>query len=367
EFLKGGAVADCCNKGLGYSAFLAVIYFIFGPSNLAAVKLLQNVLDLTTAVLIYLTAAKFFSRKAALISMLFYLINPFTSAYTGILLSETLTLFYIVLIAFLVTRSSFRHNVTLWFLCGIVSGLLVFTRITFIYFIFVFVIYLSSRLKSNLKLMMYFMLMFAFGFLVAVSYPIYANYAKFKAISITPPYNIYAGGLYLNFYNDRYAELFRDFDSVNPQFTQIFQEYNDASLEEISQLRKKFQTLFWEKFKNEWPLFIRNIVRNIFWMWDKYILYPYEDPFYPKDTFFLRWFNIGSIALYFMGVICYIKKSRKESFNNPLLVFTVLLFFYMTFTFTLVSNESRHSLPFYGLIYLWVGYGMESIKLSSKI
>ncbi|MCJ7740955.1 glycosyltransferase family 39 protein, partial [Candidatus Microgenomates bacterium] len=96
EILNGQIIKDCCYKTQGYSLVLAGIYYLFGFENLFAVRLFQIFLDLVNALLVFGIAKKMFGRKAALVSYILYILNPFTAAYTGLALSEIVTLFYIV-------------------------------------------------------------------------------------------------------------------------------------------------------------------------------------------------------------------------------------------------------------------------------
>ena len=100
ELLSGKWPIDCCAKNMGYGAFLAVIYNFFGIENLTAVRLVHIVIDLMSAALLYQTAKKIFNQKAALFSFIIYLFNPFTAAFTGLVLAETVSIFLVSLLLY---------------------------------------------------------------------------------------------------------------------------------------------------------------------------------------------------------------------------------------------------------------------------
>lgn len=365
DFLSGRLVADCCLKNVGHGAFLALVYFIFGENNLAALRIVQVLIDLVTAALIYLIARRLFNKKTAFYSFVLYIINPFTSAYTGLRLAETVSLFYITLIAFIISQPSFKTSKFLWIILGVLLGLLLFARAQYYYFVFVFMI-LSAILFFKKANRVYFVVFSLFGFLIASSYSLVSYYKNFKVLSLVPPYSSFYGGLYQNFYNDRrYPELAIDFPKINPHYTRVAMEYYQTEIPDKPLYEKKYQALFWQKFQKEWPLFFMNMARNMVFMWDKDHLYAYTDPFYPYDKIPLRIFNIALLFLFLAGVVAYLKREKLKTLHSPLAVYTIFLFFYITFIFSLVSNESRHSMAFYSLMMLWAGRGV--VKIGEKI
>ena len=83
----------------------------------------------------------------------------------------------------------------------------------------------------------------------------------------------------------------------------------------------------------------------------------YIDPYYPADKWILRAVNVTSLLLFLTGIYGYIRKQKGKIINSPLIMYTLLFFLYITFLFPLLTNESRHSLIYYSLIYFWAGYG----------
>ena len=80
----------------GYPVFIFIIENIFGKLKilgLAPWQFVQFILDIVNTVLIFSTARVLFKNlTAAFITFVVYLFNPFTTAYTGVMLPEILAI-----------------------------------------------------------------------------------------------------------------------------------------------------------------------------------------------------------------------------------------------------------------------------------
>lgn len=349
QFLRGEQPIDCCAKNMGYGAFLALVYKLFGVENLTAVRLVHILIDLVTAGLLYTTAKKILSPKAAFFSFVIYLFNPFVAAFTGLVLAETVSIFLVVLVTFLLSRTDFKSNRKLWFVFGLVSGLLLFTRHSFYYFLFVFFAILTFLAARRIK----FLSVVLAGFLLASSYSLIVNYKTFGKMSLVPLYNLKYEIIYLNFYRWKYPEV--EFKGELPEYGQVVQDYWNTPIEGKAAHSEKYKQLLLARLPNEWPVFVSNVAWNILWLWDKDHLYTYVDKFYPADRWPMRILNIGLITLWAVGVIRVIREKGRTVLREPVFLFSMLLFFYITLLFPLLSNESRHTLVYYPLLSLWAG------------
>ncbi len=358
EILSGRLYAECCNHNAGYGLFVAGVFSLFGRDNLWALRIVQIVIDLLNALLIYEIATSVFGRRIASVSYILYIFNPITASYAGMMMPEVVTIFLIALVAYIVSRKSFANNHWLWLSFGLSLGGLLLTRIAFYYFIFI-IMGIIAIIKCKGIAKFFCIVVSLLGFFIISAYSLLSYNTTYGVWSLTPPYSLGSAGLYLNFYTDyRYPELIRDFPNFNPEYARMVEEYYATPLLKKKEFNKRYRALFNQKMKKDWPFFMGNIMRNAIWMWDKKSLYTYEDPFYPRDTFILRIFNIGVFAFFVVGMLKYSIKKLRKSMVQPIFVYSVLLFFYITFAFTIVSNETRHSLPFYPLLFLWAGYGI---------
>lgn len=363
QMLQGKWVIDCCAKNMGYSAFLAIVYKLFGVENLTAVRLVHIAVDLVSAGLLYETAKKLFNQKTAFFSFVIYLFNPFTAAFTGLVLAETMSIFLVSLLLFILSRTGFTTKKSLCVGFGLTAGLLLFTRHSFYYFLFVFfgvlglVVHLAPQLLRGWKSTFRFFGFLLAGFLIASSYSLIVNYQTFGKASLVPPYNLKYEIIYLNFFRWKYPEV--EFKGEIPEYGQVVQSYWNTPIEGKLEHSKKYQKLLMEKLPKEWPTFVTNLGWNVLWLWDKDHLYTYVDQFYPADQWPMRILNMGLISLWAVGVIGKIREKGRSVLREPVFLFSVLLFFYITILFPLLSNESRHTLIYYPILSLWAGSGVE--------
>lgn len=361
--LNGGFAASCCNHGPGYPVFLAVIYSLFSPDNLFAVRLVQITLDLLSAFFVYKTAKQFFGEQPARLSFLLFLFNPFTASYTGLRLGETLLVFTVSAMAFLLTRKDLHRSRLIWLILGSLLALLTATKIAYYFFVLlvglIFLLTLPGR-----KQLLTFAMVFFIGFISVSAYGLISNYVTYKKLTFIPPYRTTGGLLYASFSLGRYPELAGDFTNpgVSSEYSRVTNEYyqyvnnNPAGLTDYDM---KYKTLFFERLKTDWPVFVANTARNIVLMWDKRFLSPYSDPWYPKDTLPLRILNIGYVLAFVVGIHAFIMKKARKIFT-PFFVFSTVFFLYISITLGMVTNETRLTIPYYPILMMWAGYGIHT-------
>jgi 4-amino-4-deoxy-L-arabinose transferase-like glycosyltransferase len=80
----------------GYPAFLAVVFFLFGPASFRAVMVVQILLDLATCFIAAALAQKLVSDRAAKFTFLLAALCPFLANYAAAVLTETLEIFFTV-------------------------------------------------------------------------------------------------------------------------------------------------------------------------------------------------------------------------------------------------------------------------------
>lgn len=370
SFVSGTLLSDCCDKNHGYAVFIGSVGYFFGIENLIALRYFQILLDLGSAFLIFLIARILFKEKIAIVACALYLLNPFTSAFTGLRLPEVVTGFYLILLGYILSRSDFFTRIVFWVIYGFLMGIIVFTRMSFFYFSIFCTFFIGLVHFKLRRTVVYFFGVILLWFIIASLYTLTSNYVYFKKVSFVSPYNRLFGQLYGSFYYKEYPELFVEFNNahIDERYTNILVEYGSVtpssdqfglqSSEGILVLNEKYKHLFFEKMVTQWPQFIFNTGRNIVWLWDKKHLYVYEDPFYPKDLFIVRTINIFSLLMFFMGFILFIRNNGIHVLRKPFILFTIVIFLYTSIFFGMVSNESRQTIPLYGFIYLWASYGL---------
>lgn len=354
EFLRGSFPIDPREKNMGYPLFLAIVFWLRRGVDIEFVKSIQVFLDVFAGIFVWVGVQKIFSRKTADLALLLYMVNPFTASYVGLILTEALSCFLIGLLLVLVTVSNYKRNSFAWFLTGILLGILLFTRFSLFAFAVGSIITLSVLSVPKETIWKFFMITLA-GFMLASSYSLVLNYKTFGKISPVPPYETNGGIVYLMFYTDRVPEV--EFWGVNPEVTRVNLEYQQTPLSEISNWSKRYVNLFFNKLASEPFNFLSRYLKNIFWLWDKDHLFTYQDPWYPADRYFLRATNIILLFMGILGIVSYVRRGL-VTLREPFVIVTLVLGAVMTLQYPLVSNENRHTIVFYPLLFFWAAHGV---------
>lgn len=358
ELLAGNFRANCCNINMGYPWLIAFIYALFGKDNVFAVQIFQVILDILTGLLLVAAARNLFNRSlTALWVLVIYFFNPFTAAYSAHILTETLTLFFIAVSTYIITRTDFKRKPYLWFLAGLVLGLCVFVKAG-LYQLVIFWAAITSILTFKKHFRFVFAVIFACGFLVASSFSIYTHYRTWGKASIIPPYRSIGGALYTSLYRGRSGEMqgenvpkHRELDEY---YAEYFSYYNYTP-HKLPELNSKYMGMFRLQFFHNPGTYITFVGRGIFWIWDKYHLFIYHDPFYPGDAWPLRIVNIILLLAGSSGLWLYI---RTHGIHHPSVLLSLSFLIFITFVFTLLNNETRLSIPYYPLLSVWSGYAI---------
>jgi len=128
---RGWGIANVAGPiaGVGpiYPGFLALIYLIFGH-NFTAVRIMQAVLSAGTIVVLYWEVREIFGERVARWSLVLMAAYPAFSFYAGMLLTETVTTFLLVLLVWSLIRAMKSPGWTPWGVAGIIMGVNVLHR-----------------------------------------------------------------------------------------------------------------------------------------------------------------------------------------------------------------------------------------------
>jgi 4-amino-4-deoxy-L-arabinose transferase-like glycosyltransferase len=95
----------------GFPIFLAACFLVFGHANYLAVALVQIALDLVSCVLLGMLAGRVWSQRVGKTALWVACLCPFTANYTAAILTETVSIFCVVLALFGLERWSSRWRV----------------------------------------------------------------------------------------------------------------------------------------------------------------------------------------------------------------------------------------------------------------
>lgn len=130
-----GQIVPTLSRLPGYPGFLATIFAIFGIDNFRVVLLVQVLFDLATCFLVADLARRLFSAQAAKAAFLLVAICPFLANYAAAALTETLEIFFTVLVLDLamcglrldvrgsaIVAIAQKPPAVVWFGCGLAVG-----------------------------------------------------------------------------------------------------------------------------------------------------------------------------------------------------------------------------------------------------
>lgn len=349
----------------GYPGFIALIFGLFGSGNLAAVYLAQVLLDSITAILVFLIARKIFAHKlAAWIACILYAFNPFTSAYTGVVLTETLTVFLTALSFYLFLLATNTKNLIAVFAVSLVLGfipqvrpsLFIFALITIIMLI-IKIVHSKTGLFVRLAMSVY---VFALFFLPSV-YTLLGNSLNYKTLSILPVDNLFLENTYISMLIERGFPL-----SVTPSIPkEVVWTFSAFTGRKDSIERQRIQTLFTnlviEKIKENPLRFVTGRLKKMWYIWEKHYIYPYQtEPIIPFLQVAVYTSNLILLILALIGFGTTYRSGRTHKSKIFYLV-TVIFFLHLSLIHSFTSAEERYSILAYPLIYIFGGYTLSIV------
>ena len=352
----------------GYPLFILVIDKIsnnglfLGFNNF---QLAQAVLDTISALLVFGTAGALFrSYTKALISYILYLFNPFTSGFTGVMLPEVLAAFlfsslYFLSITFLKSRS-----LILVFFTGIILGFIPQVRPVYYFFsIFMFFLMLFYVLKRFVKDFRWILLFFlSIGFCIPFIYTVWGNYQWYSEISLMDVDRLSIENFYISMFVKRSKKIPVSMDDYPKEVRWAYNEYSYRK--DTPEKRKTTRDLFFrlalEEIKNNPVKFIIWRIEKMWYIWEKHMIFPYNNGQTPILSIISYWGNVIYLFLAAMGFIFWSKAQTINNFikGKGLVLFTGFPIFYTTVANAFSSTEERYSLPVYPLIILFGGFGL---------
>lgn len=133
-----------------YPIFLAAFYFIFGI-NTFSFFLPQILLGSITCILMYFIAKEIFNEAVATITGLMVIIYPDLVFWTYMVRVETLFIFLIALVFWLLLRKDLNRNNIYAVIIGIIIGFACLTRIIFVFFVPIIIVWKYLNWEGNKK------------------------------------------------------------------------------------------------------------------------------------------------------------------------------------------------------------------------
>ncbi len=345
------------SRTYGYPLFL-IPHILLSQDPVRSTINTQVVLDVASGILLYILAYKLFRSKiAAWVAMLIQFFNPFTSAYAGVILTETVAVFLNVVILFLfyaasVTKRTMK-NISL-VLLGIVIGYAFETRpAIYLWGIasLAIIAYLIPKKRVAAAILV------GCGILLSSLYQISANltlHGQFSFITVDSFFarELYDGILVKN------APLFPNTpEAYPPEMRTMYQEYSVLPKNAIE--RKAMADKYFNKavnlIKADPGDYVLARFKKMWSMWQKENIFFYWEPDFEKHRLFTYTANLVVLSLSAFGLLKNIVKGG--SFH----IFTLSILLFMTIAISVSHAEPRLTIPAYPILFLYAGYSINAL------
>lgn len=307
-----------------YSIFLAIIYKIFGV-NINAVKIIQALLDTTGCLLLFYLLRHYFNERLAFFGLVLAAFCPITAVYTNLVNPESLTLFFMILSLWLVSKSVRAGNPWFIFTAGISTILMSYCRPEFFSFVFIFGGYLFVRqMKKDLKKV----LLYALGVLLVMTPWVVRNYSLTgKFIPLTT-----GAGIGMTLFQGTLGDVnndtasFEKFLKDNPEIRRTYDEwykvvlYNNSSVEDKTKQERIFMEMALRNIRKDPWKYVLSRTKRIPRVWIN---------LHADEFAFLNTQNLRLLHPDFQRIIQYARGDPKEVFilGIKYLFFAVNIFY----------------------------------------
>jgi hypothetical protein len=348
----------------GYPIFLAVVYGLFGLKNYLSVYLLQAGIDCVTGVVIFFLANRFFRQKrVGWIAYVLYLANPYTSAYAGMLLPETISTWLLTISVYLIWKFMQEKKIQTLVLLGLTLGLMPQMKISFYYFSIVVMIALIWKILKtftiSLKDKIGLSVVLCLSFFVCCFYAMQANSIYYQEVSPTIVDYMSVQNLYISLFVDHFVSS-PTYTSTKLYPDRLWDMYDEFSRPLTKEGRQDMAWKYLSRSEfiiaSDPMMFITSRFKKLWYIWEKHYIFAYK---VESDNRLVNelvyWVNFITIIIAVIGLFLWLKRDRSEWTQ-----YMVFIIMYITLMHTLTGAEERYSIPAYPLVYLFCGYAATS-------
>jgi len=342
-----------------YPFFLTVLYKAVGQWGVQQpVYIVQAILDALAGVLIYLILRNGNKVRniGAWIAYILYSVNPFTSGYVGVVLSEVLSGYLIISAVFCGFLFIKKPNILTGLMLGLTS--LLVAQVRNAAFVWAIVPIGAAFFYVSFRKKIIPFIFVAVGAVIPLIYPLYVNFRDYKQLSITTVDSIMAR----EFFNGAILKILPPFTydypvEVNQMYWEYYSEYYpNRTKQERKAMADKYMKMGLDILKADPADYIRWRFYKMWYVWQKENIFFYKDIGWENRRDIIFYGNQVLLALSLAGVFFGLIEKNNKAIRY---VFLVILgtIGYGTFAFCITHAEYRLTIPFYPLLILSVGYG----------
>lgn len=365
--LKYGLHADTIFL-YGYPMLIAPLVYAFGFISKPWI-VFHAIVDSTTGILVYFIARKLFERSPrsiAWIALVLYIMNPYTSAYVGVLLTEVVAIFLMTLICVMFLRFLIDKKFLYLMLLAFLLGYLPQVRPSFVFLTIMLIVYtgiLSWRYlkKNKIKVVAIFIL-----YSLPFTYNVVTNIVHYRQIAPLMVDNFFIREVYVSLLVDRGTPSFAT-RQINwpPEVYEAWNEFSNPSTpSDRRSMERKFMRTFFNRIQENPRHFVYSRVKKLLYVWEKHFLYQFiQGRENAHIDFAVYW---GNIVLFMSGLVGFFASIRSAVRHKQLVsfrfsIFTATIILYITIAHIFSVTEERFSLPGYPLVILYASYMLSTI------
>lgn len=335
------------------SLFVAVIYRIFGFANHQAVYVAQAIMDTSVILMVYYVIKKGLKQSGvAWLGAIIYALNPFTSGYVNVELSEVLSVWTVattvVTGVFFLRRPSWVRGL----LFGLAVGIAAETRSAAFFWavcpvglLFFFVPFAKAKGAY---------IAIGLGLILTVLYPLYANWRDFKAFNISTvdsviPRELYNGAIIKHLGPLAPPLPYETYVMYSEYYTEWAPERQNEAYRHAMAMKYYQKT---SEVISRDPLgYIRTCFNKMWYTWQKEAIYAYVEPNFESLRIYTYVLNLLLLATAVDGMIFWpVVKGKKNSVSNWIRWTIIGSVVYGTLAFCVTHGENRLTIPFYPLL-----------------
>lgn len=326
----------------GYPLFIAATYTLFG-NNPMTVRIIQALISALTCLIIFMIGCRIRSVNTGIIGAVITCCYPFFIYYTGYLLTETLLIFFVSLIAYQSVVCNKNPSIINFIIIGLfisITGM-----IKPVFFIFLPFIITGFIVVKGLRIIKKMVLVALFGIVLIIPWGI-RNYFKFNKFYLTQ-YNI---GHHL------LGHVYKTKKKLNEEYTDIRFETAEKT-ENIEKDSRYLKTAIDSLLKN--PRYIFQLVfDNFLSFWS---FWPHLDKLDLEQNVSNKFLIITSFLFFDMLMIFAVYGMIMSFAAWRDYIFLYLMILSTTIVYTLIHAITRYRRPIVPLLIIFASIGIEKI------
>jgi len=349
----------------GYPLLLSWLFDATGTENPLIWKSIQCAMDSMTAILVILIGFRVFRKNIpAFVAGVLYLVNPFTSAYAGILLTEVLTVFLITLSIYLLVINYYGKKLVIYLIISFILGFIPQVRSVFLFWSLVnlsWIMFRIFRTNDTVRKKILQPIAIFFVFLLPFFYSMAGNYIWYRTLTPFTPDNQFVLNLYISLYIKRVTpDMLRfpeEVDQANGAFTRI------SNSEERRVIENKYSNLTRDYITHNPVPFLESRLEKMEYVWEKNTWFPLTGYRDSSHILIIRWINRILLGSSFVGFVLFLRRQKKSAsrLDRFFVIQSVILIILLTLYHTVTTAEERYSLPGYPILFLFTGWTVYEI------